>query len=79
MNDSEVETDIGDLVVYKGLEVEHWRDKFVCGENSWQTQVFLHYVDADGEYSDYRWDGRKNFGTYNGPRQIPKGRTGWSE
>jgi hypothetical protein len=77
MDNTEVETEIGDLIIYKGLEVDHWRDTFICGENSWQTQVFLHYVDADGEYSDYIWDGRENFGTYSGMQKLPEGRTTW--
>jgi hypothetical protein len=77
MDGNEVETDIGDLIIYKGLEVEHWRKPFICGDNSWQTQVFLHYVDADGEYSDYKWDGRENFGIYTGDQKLPEGRTTW--
>jgi hypothetical protein len=77
MDDTEIETDIGDLIIYKGLEVKHWRNTFVGGKNSWQTQIFLHYVDADGQYSDYKWDGRQNFGTYSGIRKLPEGRATW--
>jgi hypothetical protein len=72
-----VKTEIGDLIIYKGIEIEHWREPFVCGENSWQTQAFLHYVDANGPYADFKWDGREQFGTYEGKRELPPGRTSW--
>jgi hypothetical protein len=41
-----VELEAGDAVIYKGCEVEHWRDSFIAGKDSWQSQLFLHYVDA---------------------------------
>ena len=49
----------GDLMIYKGLEVPHWRDPF-AGER--QLQVFLHYVRQDGPYADQRYDGRPRLG-----------------
>lgn len=55
-----VDLDVGQLAVYKGCEVEHWRPKF---KGKWQVQVFLHYVDANGPYKDHAMDGRKEFGT----------------
>lgn len=48
----------GDLIVYKGCEVEHWREKFQ-GLN--QAQVFLHYNTVGGEF-DYIFDGRPQLG-----------------
>lgn len=50
-----VRMEIGDAVIYKGCEQPHWRDEFL-GE--WQTQVFLHYVDQDGPYSEWKYDKR---------------------
>ena len=48
----------GDMLVYKGCDVEHWREAFegeICG------QVFLHYNDiADGE--KHKHDGRPLLG-----------------
>ena len=38
----------GDGVIYRGCEVEHWREAFNAPEGAWQTQVFLHYVDKNG-------------------------------
>jgi len=56
----QVDLDVGELAVYKGCEVEHWRPKF---KGKWQVQVFLHYVDANGPYKDHVMDGRKELGT----------------
>ena len=36
-----IELDVGDGLIYKGVEIPHWRDKF---EGSKLAQVFLHYV-----------------------------------
>ena len=36
-----VDLDVGDGLIYKGVETPHWRDKF---EGSKLAQVFLHYV-----------------------------------
>ena len=58
-NDHCVPLDEGDMVVYHGTELEHWRDKF---EGTAQFQLFMHYVDADGEFKDRVFDGRPNLG-----------------
>ena len=50
-----VELEPGDALIYKGIELPHWREPF-AGER--QVQVFLHYVRKDGEYSDFRFDKR---------------------
>lgn len=52
----------GDLVVYRGCEVEHWREEFKAPEGSYHVQVFLHYVDANGPYADYKFDRRPYVG-----------------
>lgn len=44
----------GDLILYKGIEVEHWREKFI-GLN--HAQVFIHYNDANGPVRNFL-DGR---------------------
>jgi len=46
---NEVLLDIGDMLVYSGCELEHWRESFqgeVCG------QVFLHYNHANGPFAE---------------------------
>jgi len=54
------ELEVGELALYKGCDITHWRTPF---KGNWQTQVFLHYVDADGPYADQRFDGRNTLGT----------------
>lgn len=59
----------GDAVLYKGTEIEHWRDAFI-GERV--AQVFLHYVSQTGPYSEYRFDGRTNISGINSHRLGPQ-------
>lgn len=46
----EVILGVGDAVLYKGCEVEHYRPKF---EGDEYIQLFLHYVDLDGPQKEY--------------------------
>ena len=52
--------DIGDMLVYSGCELEHWREPFkgtTCG------QVFLHYNHVNGPFANKnRFDGRPMLG-----------------
>ena len=44
----QVDLKVGDMLIYSGCELEHWRDPFqgtVC------SQVFLHYNHANGPYA----------------------------
>lgn len=50
----------GDVLVYKGCEIDHWRDSFIGIS---QTQVFFHYVDANGPYTDFKYDFRPSLGS----------------
>jgi hypothetical protein len=43
----------GDAVIYKGCDVLHGRPTF---EGDEYIQVFLHYVDANGPHTEYRFD-----------------------
>ena len=50
----------GDMLVYKGCDVEHWREAFE-GDNC--GQVFLHYNDASDEKAEQnKYDGRPFLG-----------------
>ena len=49
----------GDLLIYKGCELEHWREEFT-GDNC--TQVFLHYVEDNIENKKLKWDTRPGLG-----------------
>ena len=48
----------GDAMVYKGCEVEHWREPY--NEGTKLAQVFLHYVDANGPHAEWKNDKKEN-------------------
>ena len=52
----------GDLVCYRGVDLTHWREEFKAPASSWHSQVFLHYVDANGPYADFKYDKRNHIG-----------------
>ena len=55
-----VDLEIGDMLVYSGCELEHWREPFE-GENC--GQVFLHYNNRNGQFKDINiFDGRHKLG-----------------
>jgi hypothetical protein len=61
-NESTIRVDLlpGDMLVYKGCELEHWREKFT-GQNC--GQVFLHYNNKETEGSmDNVYDNRPHLG-----------------
>jgi hypothetical protein len=63
-----VSLDAGELAVYKGCDILHWRTAF---KGKWHVQVFLHYVDANGPYKNYVMDGRPAFGIQKGVDVAP--------
>tara|TARA_Y100000004_G_scaffold177214_1_gene218593 strand:- start:632 stop:1294 length:663 start_codon:yes stop_codon:yes gene_type:complete len=56
-----VETDVGDAIIYKGGELEHWREPF---EGVRHSQVFLHYTIKGSEHDDVKFDGRPALGLF---------------
>ena len=56
----EVRLEAGDMLMYRGCELEHWREPFTgkdCG------QVFLHYNDKNGKDAESnKYDGRPMIG-----------------
>jgi hypothetical protein len=60
MAGNKVDMQVGDAVLYRGMEVEHWREKYTEGQ--WQAQVFLHYVDANGPHAEWKYDKREQLG-----------------
>ena len=52
--------EVGDMLVYSGCDLEHWREPFegdICG------QVFLHYNHVNGPFANKnRFDGRPMLG-----------------
>ena len=56
---SELMLEEGDLCIYMGTEMYHWRKPF---EQSWYLQTFLHYVDKNGPFGNRMFDGRRTLG-----------------
>ncbi len=55
-----VELNPGDMLIYKGYDIEHWREPF---EGDISTQVFLHYNDINSKWSNKnKFDGREFIG-----------------
>lgn len=57
--DVPVTLDIGDAMVYRGMDVPHWREPLPQG--AW-CQLFFHFVDAHGELLCQTYDGRSSIG-----------------
>lgn len=63
VNENKINMKSGDLVVYRGIDLNHSREEFLPpNDNDWHVQAFLHYVDADGKYSDLKFDRRQSVG-----------------
>ncbi len=58
-NPIEILLEPGDLCIYRGCDLYHWRPPF---KNRWYLQAFLHFVDAEGEYKDLIYDSRPYLG-----------------
>ena len=57
---TEVLLDVGDMLVYSGCELEHWREPF---EGNTCAQVFLHYNHVNGPFAEKnRFDKRPMLG-----------------
>jgi hypothetical protein len=58
--DAEIDLNPGDMIVYKGDILSHWRNIY-SGE--YHQQIFLHYVDLHGPYAkSNEYDGRPMLG-----------------
>ena len=71
-NASEIKMQVGDAVLYRGMEKHHWREVYT--EGKWQAQLFLHYVDADGKYAEWKFDKREKL---NLPEPEPQSFRHW--
>lgn len=49
----------GDAVIYRGGLLEHWRDPLTA---EWHMQAFMHFVDRDGPYAEWKYDKRADLG-----------------
>ena len=58
MDKSEYNLEDGDGVIYRGCDLNHWREVCDAPEGWRMGQVFMHYVDQNGPYPEYRYDKR---------------------
>lgn len=58
-NGTRIDLKLGDILMYRGENLAHWRPEF---KGEWQCQVFFHYVDANGPHASERYDGRPELG-----------------
>ena len=54
-----VDLNEGDAAIYKGRKFEHHREAFT---GDYACQFFLHYVDKNGEFAEYKYDKRDYIG-----------------
>jgi hypothetical protein len=64
MENNRINMTPGDIVIYRGIDLEHSRDEFAPPGDDWHVQAFLHYVDANGPYSEYKYDKRNHIGEF---------------
>jgi hypothetical protein len=65
----------GDIAIYHGMELNHWREPFVYPEEAWHVQAFIHYVDVNGSNVKFKFDERETVGMLKQnmkPSQIKK-------
>ena len=53
---SSLEMNVGDAVVYRGVNHRHGRT--TPNPNGWSVHLFLHWVDRDGPYREHAFDGQ---------------------
>lgn len=56
---SEIHLNPGDALLYRGCEVEHWRESFTGNR---QVQLLLFYVEQNGPNAEWQFDKRKQLG-----------------
>lgn len=59
----------GDLCIYRGCDLYHWRPPI---QQKWYLQGFLHFVEKNGNYSHLIYDGRPYLGYPLNPNSVQK-------
>jgi len=62
MNGKEIFLDQGEMAIYRGCDIEHWRQELSADEDAWHVQGFFHFVDKDGPFAKYIYDERSSIG-----------------
>jgi hypothetical protein len=70
MESTEIKQKPGDLAIYKGCEIEHYRNLFYSQRDDvWHVQGFFHYVDKNGPNKDWKFDRREFIGSLKDPQK----------
>jgi hypothetical protein len=64
MDGQRIELAEGDAVLYRGMDVEHWRDVCDGADGYYSGQAFMHYVDKNGKHADQVGDPQRTDGIY---------------
>ena len=56
MGDQRFDLAEGDAVIYKGCDINHWREKCDGPNDYYSGQVFIHFVRKNGEFADHYKD-----------------------
>jgi len=56
MNGIKIDLNDGDAVIYRGMEIEHWRDICKTSNKYYLGQLFLHYVEKNGPHQNEKYD-----------------------
>lgn len=51
-------TSPGDALIYRGIDLYHWREKLQGNKKTYHHQIFFHFVRADGHYLEYAFDSK---------------------
>lgn len=70
MDGTKVDLGPGELVIYRGCDLDHWRDAFVGEDDNWHVQGFFHYVDKNGPNADWKFDKRNGIGELTKKKNI---------
>ena len=62
MSGERIELEPGDIAIYRGCDLEHYREKMLGSKESWHVQTFLHYVDTNGPFTEWALDKRRSLG-----------------
>jgi hypothetical protein len=62
-----IEQEVGDIILYKGNELYHWRDAY---QGSEQINAFMFYVRANGPRSELKFDTRPLLGMNSKSRKL---------
>ena len=56
-----IDLEVGDMLIFQGTKYLHWREKYTGKES---INAFLMYVDANGPWKHYKYDGRPMLGMH---------------